>query len=559
MVSRIQITTLAAVAALFFTSNSAVADTTLVSYNFDYDVLDSGPDTYQIFQHKNAKAEISAEYASGGYASAHLTDEAKDGDFVELQGYFPEQQTGVVHFRFKFLIASPNNLFNFALVGRERYQLSPLGINFWLIYEDGWLKHRSDSIPRKLFQPNLYEWYAVDAALNLDTGLYSLQIAGESGGTAVKLDNQKFANGSSKAYSLKEYSFIGDLQDSQPADFYLDDISIVTSVSTKVAPLVAPGRRKYFVEMWDDYHRELQGKLQCLPAKGIEDFGIYSREYESLKTIGKLDVLYGLIRLNPRVPKAEEWQSSDELSAIVDWLTACDALDKKEFGKARASIARAIAKKSTAYIYQLTSLIVDAASATNLNASYSRAYSLPQQGNDVRNMIALSMIAFHLNRYDDTHHAQSVNAALASLDRLSGNVAAQLHEVGMSALGRDYIGRLQRYVPKGGEQPLEWMLVLEQQYYAYLWQGNYRDATALVNRVVAKLAKHSIEPGIWLERKADCAYLNRDLETALDLYNIQVERSLGSVLKMADLYHMQGDLASEKSLRESIYRNFSRK
>jgi hypothetical protein len=184
---------------------------------------------------------------------------------------------------------------------------------------------------------------------------------------------------------------------------------------------------------------------------------------------------------------------------------------------------------------------------------------LPQQGNDTRNMIALAMIAFHVQQFGNTHHAQSVSGALSSLDRLNGNVAKQLHDAGVSALGLDYIDRLQRYVPGDWEQCLEWMLVLEQQYYAYLWQGNYGDATALANRVVEKLAKRSIEPGIWLERKADCAYLNRDLETALDLYNRQAPASLSSTLKMADLYHMQGDLASEKSLRESIYRNFSRK
>jgi hypothetical protein len=540
-------------------ASSAIAETTLVNYNFDYDVLDSGPDTYQVFRHQNAKAEISTDYASGGYASAHLTDAGQDGDFVELQGYFPEQISGSVRFRFKFLVANEKNLFNVAVVGKERYQLTPLGINFWLIYQDGWLSQRSDSIPKKLFQPNLYEWYAVDALLDMSTGTYALRVMRESGETAVQLERQPFAAGVGKRSSLKEYSFVGDLADTQPADFYIDDLSITTSNDTKLPENVAPGRRKYFYEIWDDYHRQLQGKLQCLPASNLEDFGIHGREYAALETSGQLEILHQLVRGEKVVAKSDAWQSSAELSAIVDWMKACGALEKQKTAQAREYITQALEKKPDAYIYQLTSLIIDAAQTTDVSLLYNRAYSLPQRGNDVRNQIALAMIAFHGQQHANAGHEQIVNAALIGLDRLSAQDLQQLQVLGIHPVNNDYVGNLRHYMPESWEQYVKWMVVLEQRYYSYLWQGHYQEAAALAAKVSKKLAAHSVAPGIWLERQADCAYLNHDLETALDLYNRQAPASLGSQLKMADMYHMQGDLVSEKSLRESIYRNFSRK
>jgi hypothetical protein len=560
MVARIQIQSVVAVALLLGSVGSqAWAENTLASYNFDYDVLESGPDTYQIFRHENAKAEITSDYASGGYASAHLTDEPNDNDFVEFQGYFPEQVSGSVRFRFKFLIANQKNLFNVALVGKERYKLTPQGINFWLIYRDGWLRHTSDSIPKKLFQPNLYEWYALDALLDMNKGTYSLRIVRESGEAAVQLENQPFSTGVGEKTSLKEYSFVGDLEDAQAADFYIDDVSVATTNATELPNMVAPGRRKYFFEIWNDYHRELQAKLQCLPAIDLEDFGIYGREYASLATNGQLEILYQLIRSEPAIGKSDAWKSSADLSAIVDWTKACSALDEKQPAKAQTYIAQALAKKPSAYIYQLSSLIIDAANTPDASSLYNRAYGLPQRGNDVRNQIALAMIAFHTRQYRNASHEQDIQAALAGLDKLTGRDLKQLQALGIHPVNNDYKDRLRRYMPDSWEQYAKWMLVLEQQYYSYLWREAYKDAYALATRVTKKLVSHSVDPGIWRERQADGAFLSNDLETALDLYNQQAHKSAASLLKMADLYHMQGDLASEKSLRESIYRNFSRR
>lgn len=538
---------------------SASAETTLVNYNFDYDVLDSGPDTYQIFRHKNAKAEISTDFAGGGYASAHFTDQAGDRDFVEFQGYFPEQQTGIVRFQFKLFIANAQNVFNIALVGKRRYVLSPQGINFWLSYGDGWLRHCTDSIPKKLFQPNLYEWYRVDVQMDLNRGVYALRIARETGEMDAVVEDQPFAAGSSDRYSLREYSFVGDLDDMQASDFYIDDLKITTSNEAKLAAMVAPGRRKYFVEIWDDYHRQMQGKLRCLPAKGLEDFGIYNVEYGSLERSGELKILHRLTRTNPEIGKPEDWERSPQLSAIVDWIGACDALEQGDLGEAETHIAAALGKNSSAYIFQLTSLIVAAAETGDFAAFSARVHDLPQYGGDVRNMIALAMVAFHSRRYAEASHERNIGSAFANLDRIVSAESKRLQTSGVLAISDDYISRLGRYVPDNWEQYVQWMVILEQRYYSSLWQGDYGAAYALATRVADTFARHGVEPGIWRERQGDCAFFRNDLETALDMYNLQAPISLSSQLKMADMYHMQSDLASEKSLRESIYRNFSRR
>lgn len=539
----------------------AQADTTLVSYNFDYDILDSGPDTYQIFQINNQKAIISEDYASAGYASAHLIDEANDNDFVEFQGYFPEQKSGVVHTSFKLLIAGESNLFNMALVGRDRYQLSPLGINFWLIYEAGWLRHKSDSIPKKLFQPHLYEWYKIDVALDIEKGVYNLRITDEVGNVIINLDNQPVAAGVEGAHSLSEFSFIGDFADNQPANFYIDDLIITTSNDVELPPMVAPGRRKFFFEQWDDYHKQLQSNLKCLPAKDMDDFGFHVENYQMLARKNKLNSFYQLLRSSdPLLSKPDDWKQSKELSAVAYWLMACQALEDDKSEKAKKYIEMALDNNPNAYMYQLTDLIIEAALKQNNEGLYSKAYALMKSHNDVRTQIALAMIAFKQNQFDVVEETtqSTANHALQELGQIK--MPSKLTDQQRLLLATDYsyAQRLTLYMPNQWEHYLRSMLVLEQRYYAYLWQGNYHQAGVLAGDVAHRLQALQLPPGIWQERQADSAFLANDLDKALVLYGAQNVLSHSSALKMADIYYLRGDLANEKLLREDIFKSFIR-
>lgn len=520
--------------------NGVKAETTLVSYNFDADVLESGPDTYQIFRHKNSKAEISESYARTGYASAHLLDEPNDHDFVEFQGYFAEQKSGFINCHFSFLITNTNTIFHMALVGKDRYALSPLGLNFWLTYDNGWLKHKSDGIPKKIFQPSTYVWYTVDATLDLSKGLYNLRITDESGRVQTQLENQLFASGISASYSLQEFSFVGDLKDLASTDVYLDDFKISSSHTFLQTQLKAPGRKKYFVEMWDDYHKQLVGRLKCIAVKNIEDFGIYNDEYGRLVKNNKLDVLMKLAQLQDGIGNGIAIPDDPDLIAVTFWANACHALNEKDFSKAMAYINKAIAAKPNAYMYQLTELLIDSANDVDFYDLSARLDVLSHEKDDMRNQIAMAMMAFHAKKYSAADLAVGTTA-FEDMDKFRKMPLVDLRQL------------LNTHSKWGA---------VEQYYFAALWQQSYAQAYTVAEDMLTIFKKANIASYVWLERRGDAAFFEGDYRNALAAYDEVIkanQNSDGVLLKTADIYHIQGDAIKERVIREKIYRNFSRR
>ena len=80
----------------------------LASYSFDDDVA-TGPDTFAIWQgarhSKGGRGHVrlSSAFHLSGHRSVELQDIAGDGDFPELQGYFPVRREGQLFFHFAFL------------------------------------------------------------------------------------------------------------------------------------------------------------------------------------------------------------------------------------------------------------------------------------------------------------------------------------------------------------------------------------------------------------------------------------------------------------------------
>ena len=66
----------------------------LVSYSFDDNGLDTGPDTFAVFQKAQGLVTLSTAQRWSGYRSVELRDVAGDGDFPELQGYFAQRSKG---------------------------------------------------------------------------------------------------------------------------------------------------------------------------------------------------------------------------------------------------------------------------------------------------------------------------------------------------------------------------------------------------------------------------------------------------------------------------------
>ena len=92
----------------------------LASYSFE-DTVATGPDTFAIWQGARHVAtgrgsvSLSGGFHVSGYRSVEIKDVAGDGDFPELQGYFPVRTAGRLFFHFAFLGTDPKEELNVAL------------------------------------------------------------------------------------------------------------------------------------------------------------------------------------------------------------------------------------------------------------------------------------------------------------------------------------------------------------------------------------------------------------------------------------------------------------
>ena len=220
----------------------------LAFYDFE-DEAPSGPDTYRLFVQPGGRVELSEAFRVSGLRSLRLAEGKRDTSFSEFQGHFPERREGPVLVQFYILFADPLETFNFALAGPRWFlHFEKDGHAFWLATRDGRLVHRPAGQWRDLFAPRPFTWYLVDVLYDVDRGTYDLAIH-EEGSEEPRVDlraqrNTAGADGSSIAY----YSFIGDLEDRDAATFFVDDVLIATDPAVRLAPFVAPGRRRFFVE-----------------------------------------------------------------------------------------------------------------------------------------------------------------------------------------------------------------------------------------------------------------------------------------------------------------------
>lgn len=243
-------------------------------YSFDDGLLDSGPDTFSVFAHANGMVELASDIRYSGYHSIRIRDSAGDGDFPELQGYFPVRAEGRLQLHFAMLVATPRDTLNIALAGPSWFNLKKDGIAFWLKTREGFLTHVSDGIPKKLFAVEPFVWYVVDVDYDIDHGTYALTIRREGNATPIiALQDQPNATSSEKS-AVQVFSFVGDVeQDETSADYYVDDILVSTDRAVSLPPFVAPGRRKLFVDAWRDYVKANSERRGCPPLLRSEDAG----------------------------------------------------------------------------------------------------------------------------------------------------------------------------------------------------------------------------------------------------------------------------------------------
>jgi hypothetical protein len=203
-----------------------------------------------VFENARGRVDRSAELALSGWGSIRIEDVAGDGDFPELQGYFPLRRSGWLYAHFALLVTDPGEELNVALAGPSWFELAPDGIAFWLRVVGGELVHVSDSIPRRLLELRPFVWYGVDLAMNLDAGTYDLEIWEEGlAEPVVQLVDRPNAT-SAPGSAVDKFSFIGDLPGSDRSNvvYFVDDVILGVDEKIALAPLIAPGRRRLFFE-----------------------------------------------------------------------------------------------------------------------------------------------------------------------------------------------------------------------------------------------------------------------------------------------------------------------
>jgi hypothetical protein len=302
---------------LFAVAALAQDSNVVVSYSFDDDNIATGPDTFTVFNFAKGNVGLTTTYSHSGYRSVEIRDQAGDKDFPELQGYFPVRTKGHLFAHFSFMTTSPDEPLNIALAGPRGFAVRKDGIAFWLSTEQGVLFDHSDKSIRKLISLEPFEWYTVDVDYNIDQGLYDLFISGEDKKKLplVSLLNQKNC-ASLPASAVDKFSFIGDLGDKSNVTYYVDDVVVRVDEKLQLNRFVAPGRRKLFIDRWDDSLKQLLKNPHMIPAIDVSDFGIDSVILQSLKREGMVPALEALMSDKPFDPQLIKNASPNNLRLL---------------------------------------------------------------------------------------------------------------------------------------------------------------------------------------------------------------------------------------------------
>jgi hypothetical protein len=515
----------------------------LVSYSFEDDI-ETGPDTVAVWQHAAGTVRLSEAFRVSGYRSLEIADVARDGTFPELQGYFPLLRHGRLYVHFAFLAVDVTQDLNIALAGPGHFTLQPDGMAFWLALKGGQLVHHpatrtlrpaalaaiGSCASKALLTPQPFVWYQVDVAYDVDAGLYDLTIRGE-GAEAPLVELKRQRNAISRPGSaVSKFSFIGDLDDTGHATYYVDDIRIGTNAAISLTPFVAPGRRRLFVDSFAAYQRQQRVAGSCLPAVAAGDFGLAPSELRALREAGLEEMLAALLsdptaatRLKPlALPAALPAAAMRKLEAARSWSAACAALPADP-AAALAGFEAAAREVPGAVAYPLASALALARLGrwTEAGDRLDRVAAL--HGADARYGVAAAMVG------------------VARGDLASAKATLRLEAE--SVPGR---------TPGPSADELR---LAEQYYFVLLWNGDFAAAQDYAERM-ARTGGAAAGEASWLERAGDAAVRQARYGEARALYESSLRQEPGAtwpLLKLSDVAFLQGDLAGERRLRETIY------
>jgi tetratricopeptide (TPR) repeat protein len=317
---RVSALVLAAALALAATAAAARPGGDLVSYSFDDGRTETGPESFVVFEHAKGRVDLDNTFFVTAPASVVIEDVPGDGEFPEIQGYFPLFEDKKLYIQFYLMPTQTDEEFNVALCGRAWFTVQPEGIAFWLIFRGGRVYHVSNWT-RKLLLPRFdpFQWYRFDVVYDIDHGTYDVSVTqGER--RLVALRRQPNAPGSPGS-GVYVFSFIGDLADRGRAKYYLDSLNIGRNDFLHAAPsdperpmLWTPARRSLVDQEVELLRTELDALRGFHPLRRASDAPTFNQAYiEALDTHLLHDPVRALQLLHALLPKA----TSDQERAFV--------------------------------------------------------------------------------------------------------------------------------------------------------------------------------------------------------------------------------------------------
>jgi hypothetical protein len=560
---RIQIESIALLLLLTLASYGIDKSDILVSYSFDDDNIETGPDTFAVFEHGKGCVDLTDSFRFSGYNSVEISDGTGDKDFSELQGYFPTRNTGKLYIHFAFLTTDSDDFLNIALAGPKFFNLTKDGIGFWLKTKNGYLYHVSDSMPKKLFPINEFRWYLFDITYDIDKGTYDLEITEENQySPLVKLENQKNSSNNPKSV-VNIFSFVTDpFTDKSNLTYYVDDVIIAVDEEILKTKFVAPGRKKYFVDMWDEYQYKLRQKPGCLPAIHPHDFGLDDDDIVSLETNGLLGYINDVAN-GKQFPKEQAKHLSTEhidiLNGIYNWNQGCRLLAENKPAKALQMFNSSDDKLDYAPIVELSRLF-SLARLKRWDEVYDGLRNLYFEGlDDQRISVAQAIIG--MSNTDLGKAEQWLETPVENVPSEFGDEAINItiKRIWSGEIDKDLFNIVKKYMPNDWLEFYEQALIAEQYFYVLLWQERNKEAAEFADKMIERLQLLSAPTSIWLQRRGDVAFYLKDYNSAKVYYERSLsekgENIVDKVLfeKLSDVNYLTGDYDKERSYRERIY------
>lgn len=524
-----------------------------IFYNFDGDQNSSGPDTFRIFAKSKGTVRLSPDFRYSGYFSAQIRDMSGDGDFPELQGYFPLQERGHVYFQFAILFTNTREEFNIALAGPQWFGLKKDGIGFWLKSENGVMQHVTGGDTKTLFELEKLRWYSVSVKYDIAAGTYDLDILSE-GDSEPRVALKSVMNAPGVMGSrLQMFSFIGDLADKSNVAYYIDDVRISLS-ETALPPLVAPGRRKLFIDYWTELNRTLRSRPQCMPFLFVDDLGLDVTE--TRRRYGNKGVESLLTLATTREVKSlnlGEASADPQLKAVLEWRLGCDALDAADYPRALDKFERSLEILPHGKLIKLSKVMALEGLRRLDEADSLLAAIYVQWVYDERFASAQAMIGLARGNMIDAENVLHRTLANASND----STAAALWLHGPSS---EWIVEAKRQQSENWHRYLRDYFLNQQYYFVLIWRQKYIEAMTYAESVTRALQQKKYPVALWFEYQGSAALFAKRYDLAERYYyqamadQLTLMQSTSSVvLKLSDLYFLTGDMQRERWFRETVY------